>query len=66
MGGGGEREGFFNFFPLFPMCSHEILIKFPQVSSCSPKMFPIAPRFHFHVVCPKFNSHGYKLKKGGA
>ncbi len=40
---------------MFPMCSHEIL-KFSQNAPNS--TFVLS-----HMVCPKFNSHVYKLKR---
>jgi hypothetical protein len=30
---------------------------------CVPIRFPIAPHFYPIMVCPKFNSHVYKLKR---
>ncbi len=50
----------FLLFPLvpiiFPICSHEVL----QV----PKLFTVAPHFYITcMLCPKFNSHVYKLKR---
>jgi hypothetical protein len=40
------RNSFFALFPLFPMCSHHLFIRFSKFPSCSPKMFPIAPQFY--------------------
>jgi len=36
-------------------------LEVPQVPKLFPKAFPIAPQF-YHMVCPKFNPHVYKLK----
>jgi hypothetical protein len=41
-GTGGGREGFCS-FPFFPMCSHHVPIKFPNMFL---KMFSIAPRLY--------------------
>ncbi len=49
----GVREDFFFSFFLcsqhvpfkFPMGSHQILNMFPKFPMCSPRVFPIAPRF---------------------
>jgi len=50
------REFFWGVFPLFPMCSQLVLIKFPWgFPSCSLRVFPIAPQFYPIRFCPKFN-----------
>jgi hypothetical protein len=36
-------------------------LEVPQVPKLFPKAFPIAPQF-YHMICPKFNPHVYKLK----
>ncbi len=40
------RNSFFALFPLFPMCSHHLFMRFSKFPSCSPKTFPIAPQFY--------------------
>jgi hypothetical protein len=47
-----EREVIFWIFSLLPMCSHHI-----------PKHVPNSTWILSHMVCPKFNSHLYKLKR---
>jgi len=54
-GGGGV---IFCISSLFPICSHDV----PPICSCVPNSTPILS----HMVCPKFNSHVYKLKKAGS
>ncbi len=62
---GGKFFGFFFIVPnVFPTCSHHVPMGFLEFSSCSLKTFPIAPQFLSHMICPKFNSHIHKLKKG--
>jgi hypothetical protein len=41
-----RSRGIFCFFFLFSMCSHHVPIKIPKFSSCSPKVFPMAPQFY--------------------
>jgi hypothetical protein len=55
----GRRGGIFTFFPLFPICSHEV----PQFPKLFPQNVPNSTSALSHMVCPKFNSHVYKLKK---
>jgi hypothetical protein len=61
-----EGGGIFWFFPLFSMCSHHIRIKFSKssqsVHKCVPQHDPNSTWVLTHMVCPKFNSHVYKLK----
>jgi hypothetical protein len=44
---------------MFPMCSHEV----PQFLKLFPQNDPTSTSALSHMVCPKFNSHLYKLKK---
>jgi len=58
---GGWGEGFFFLVPnAFSSCSHEDPIRFP-----SSQDVPNNPLDLSHMVCPKFNSHVYKLRKVG-
>jgi len=60
------HEGF-NFF--FASCSHKVIIKFPKDSpSCQvvPQSVPNITSVWSLMVCPKFNSHVYKLKRWGS
>jgi hypothetical protein len=60
LGGGGV--GFFGFFP----CSQCVYIMFSlssqRVPKCVPQHDPNSTWVLTHMVCPKFNSHVYKLK----
>ncbi len=61
-GGVGWGEFFFVFLPC-SQCVPNMFSKCSQVFNVFPNMFPIAPQFLLHMVCPKFNSHVYKLKR---
>ncbi len=52
-------------FLLFPMRSHHIPMRFSKGSSnCSPQDVPnTTSDLLSHMVCPKFNSHVYKMKR---
>jgi len=58
-GGVGWGGVGFLFFALFPMCSHHVLtssqVVLQDVHNCTSILS--------HMVCPKFNSHVYKLKR---
>ncbi len=58
----GKNFLVFSLVPImFPMCSCNVPQRFP---SCSPQTFPIPPHFFPKwLVCPKFISHVYKLKR---
>ncbi len=63
--GGREWEGGRIFFRLIFMCSHHILIWFPSDSPSSQVIshdIPNRTSDLSHMICPKFNSHVYKLK----
>jgi len=53
---GAGGEGIFVFFPLFPSYSQSVL-------KCCPQDVPNSTWVLPHMVCPKFNSHVYKLKR---
>jgi hypothetical protein len=55
-------EGFF-FFSLFSMCSHQVLKKVPQVLMYFSQDVSCSTSILSHMVCGKFNSHVYKLKR---
>jgi hypothetical protein len=60
------HEGF-NFF--FASCSHKVISKFPKDSPSSqvvPQSVPNITSAWSLMVCPKFNSHVYKLKRWGS
>ncbi len=59
-----EEEVIFGFFPCSQMCSHPVPMGFPKFQSCS-QDFPNSASALSNMVCPKSNSHVYKLKKGG-
>jgi len=62
MGGGCVEERFFGFFP----CSQCVPIRFPKGSSSPqvvPQDIPNSTSDFSHMVCPKFNSDVYKLKR---
>jgi hypothetical protein len=55
-------RSFFSFLP----CSHHVPYVFPWGSSSSqvvPQNIPNNIRLISHMVCPKFNSHEYKVKR---
>ncbi len=57
---GGRNFYFFSLVPImFPMCSHEV----PQFPKLFPQNVLNSTSALSHMVCPKFNSHVYKLKK---
>jgi hypothetical protein len=58
-GGQEEEEGDFLLFFSGSQC---VPIKIPKFSSCSQGV-PNGTSILSHMVCPKFNSHGYKLKR---
>jgi hypothetical protein len=45
---------------MFSSCFHEV----PQVLKLFPQDIPSSTSILSHMICPKFNSHIYKLKKG--
>ncbi len=66
-------EGFFFFFPWFPMCSHYVPLKFPsgcqyvpQVPNVFPNMFSIAPHLYPHMLWQMLSSFHLQVgEKGG-
>jgi hypothetical protein len=61
----GVRDGF---FPLFPICSHQIPIKYPKGSPSSQVVTQDVPNRsldYSHMVCPKFNCDVYKVHPQG-
>jgi hypothetical protein len=61
--GYGERDFLF-FFLMFSKCSHQVPHNVLKVfSNAFPIMFPICTWALSHMVCLKFNSHVYNLKR---
>ncbi len=45
-----------------PTCSHHVVKRFPSFQ-CVPQHVPNSTSVLLHMICPKFNSHVYKLKR---
>jgi len=62
------KEGGRDCFHLFLMCSHNVPMVFLPAYQRVPQVVPQNVHNSMsdasHMVCPKFNSHVYELKKG--
>jgi hypothetical protein len=61
----GEKDFILFYLLLFLMCFHRVPLRFSSqcVLKDVPQDVPNSTSILSHMVCPKFSSHGYNLKR---